>query len=163
MAWVLPLILPPFGASISSPFSHNTQYYTVLGSNRSVTLHLSPSPSPSPVPIRVPVPTSPLPVSCGRVSLIFLWAAWSPTRGRPYLLTYCVLLGQPPENAGEEHVTEGCGDEHNESIFVDGWRERGGLGACIAGSTQTPLSEDPSEGGAGASPPKPSPTPPSLG
>ena len=41
------------------------------------------------------------------MSLTVLWAAWSPTRGRPYLLTYCVLLGQPPEDAGEEHVTKG--------------------------------------------------------
>lgn len=43
-----------------------------------------------------------------------------PAVGLAILLTYCVLLGQPPENAGEEHVTEGCRDKHNESIFVDG-------------------------------------------
>lgn len=35
-----------------------------------------------------------------------------------------MLLVQPPENAGEEHITEGCRNKHNESIFVDGWREK---------------------------------------
>lgn len=52
--------------------------------------------------------------------LDFLLGFLVPSRGRPYLLTYCVLLGQPPENAGEEHVTERCRDKHNESIFMDG-------------------------------------------
>lgn len=31
-----------------------------------------------------------------------------------------MLLGQLPEDAGEEHVTEGCHDKHKESILVDG-------------------------------------------
>lgn len=118
-----------------SPLFSSLPYYpnTALDSDQPPST--SPQ-APAGVPVRTPVPTSPLPTSRGQVSLIF-WAAWSPTRGKPYLLTYCVLLVQPPDNAGEKHVTEGCSDEHNESIFMDGWRERERLGVHIAGSTQT--------------------------
>lgn len=135
---MLPLIPPAFGASISILQSIILPKQSwILTSQSPSTCPQAQAPAPAQVPIRTLVPTSPEPASRGQVPLILLWAAWSPTRGRPYLLTYCVLLGQPPDNAGEEHVTEGCSDEHNESVFMDGWREIGGLGARIAESTQT--------------------------
>lgn len=54
-----------------------------------------------------------------------------PAVGLAVLLTYCVLLGQPPENAGEQHVTEGGSDEHNESILMHSEVLGGGdVGEC---------------------------------
>lgn len=119
-AWLLPLILAPFPASMHSPVLPrrlSQAFSTLQASAQSPISFCWVSIRKSFVTRYYPHPEDRCP---------FLLGLLVPNRGRPYLLTYCVLLGQPPENAGEEHVTEGCRDKHNESIFVDGWRERGG-------------------------------------
>lgn len=117
-AWLLPLIWAPYPASMHSPIK-----LTIL--------HFSPSLSPKPpcplAEFQMESRLSPIITHILRTNaLYFLLGFLVPSRGRPYLLTYCMLLGQPPENAGEEHVTERGRDKHNESIFMDGWREKGG-------------------------------------
>lgn len=117
------------------------------------TIHFSPSLGPKPpcpsAGILIESPWSAIITHILRTDVLdSLLGFLVPSRGRPYLLTYCVLLGQPPENAGEEHVTEGCRDKHNESIFVDGWREKGGWtppshlgrkGGCALSPCPSPL------------------------
>lgn len=147
----MPLILPPLGASISSHLQS-----PILPNSDQLPSPYPQVPASAKIPFRTPVPISPLTACRGqvpRLSSVCLESRVYP-RGGLYLLTYCVLLGQPPDNTGEEHVTEGCCDEHNESVFVDSWRERRGLGVLIAGRTRTLTSEGLSKGGAGASPPR---------
>lgn len=131
-------------------FSSTTQ---MVGRDKLTILHFSPSLSPKPpcpfAEFQMESHLSPIVTHILRTNVLdFLLGFLVPSRGRPYLLTYCVLLGQPPENAGEEHVTERCRDKHNESIFVDGWKEKGGWtppsplgrkGGCVPFPCPSPL------------------------